>query len=238
MDKKDASEVCRWQRENEKRKTPGFIKVDGFIEYGKKLVFIVIKFILAIGKNICQRKQFVWYHVSTIPLLVDMVDCYWTSQFYHKLVRSCSRIYAGSGVSQYPSQWTLQEDAWSSVTETSESTPEKIVDLYINDEERIVVFDSHSIDGGLFCLVSGEETEITNVLGIKGIMITETIDVDGEEPKMNVLAYYEDGYEDGIGMGGSYGACAMIKKSTYEENKELIIDLFKSIHIRQSENIL
>ena len=130
-----------------------------------------------------------------------MVNCYWTSQFYHKLVRSCSRIYAGSGVSQYPSQWTLQEDAWSSVTETSESTPEKIVDLYINDEERIVVFDSHSIDGGLFCLVSGEETEITNVLGIKGIMITETIDVDGEEPKMNVLAYYEDGYEDGIGMG-------------------------------------
>ncbi len=42
-------------------------------------------------------------------LLVDMVNCYWTSQFYHKSVRSCfillkkeSRIYAGSGVSQTP----------------------------------------------------------------------------------------------------------------------------------------
>ena len=32
------------------------IKVDGFIEYGKKLIFIVIKCILATGKKICQRK--------------------------------------------------------------------------------------------------------------------------------------------------------------------------------------
>lgn len=90
-DREDACGVCRWQRENEKQK------------------FIVIKFILAIGKNICQRKLFVCYHIDTTPLLVDMVNCYWTSQFYHKSVRSCfillkkeSRIYAGSGVSQTP----------------------------------------------------------------------------------------------------------------------------------------
>ena len=44
-----------------------FIKIDGFIEYGKKLIFIVIKFILAICKNICQRKLFVCYHISTTP---------------------------------------------------------------------------------------------------------------------------------------------------------------------------
>ena len=58
-----------------KRHRNNFIKVDGFIENGKELIFIVIKFILAIGKNICQRKLFVWYHVSTTPLLVDMVNC-------------------------------------------------------------------------------------------------------------------------------------------------------------------
>ena len=90
-----------------KRHRDNFIEINGFFKDGKELIFIVIKFILAIGKNICQRKLFVWYHVSTTPLLVDMVNCYWTSQFYHKSVRSCfilskkeSRIYAGSGVSQ------------------------------------------------------------------------------------------------------------------------------------------
>lgn len=72
-----------------KRHRNNFIKVDGFIEYGKKRIFVVIKFILAIGKNICQRKLFVCYHIGTTPLLVDMVNCYWTSQFYHKPVRSC-----------------------------------------------------------------------------------------------------------------------------------------------------
>src|SRR5699024_11044001 len=92
-----------------KRHRNNFIKVDGFIEYGKKRIFVVIKFILAIGKNICQRKLFVCYHIGTTPLLVDMVNCYWISQFYHKPVRSCfillkkeSCIYAGSGVSQTP----------------------------------------------------------------------------------------------------------------------------------------
>ena len=40
---------------------------------------------------------------------VDMVNCYWISQFYHKPVRSCSflakkkvRFYAGLGVLQTP----------------------------------------------------------------------------------------------------------------------------------------
>ena len=92
-----------------KRHRDNFIEINGFIKDGKELIFIVIKFILAIGKNICQRKLFVWYPIGTTPLLVDMVNCYWTSQFYHKSVRSCfilqqkeSRIYAGSGVSQTP----------------------------------------------------------------------------------------------------------------------------------------
>ena len=44
-----------------------FIKVDGFIEYGKKLIFIVIKFMLAIGKNICQRELLMWYYIVTSP---------------------------------------------------------------------------------------------------------------------------------------------------------------------------
>ena len=34
-----------------KRHRNNFIKVDGFIEYGKERIFIVIKFILAIGKK-------------------------------------------------------------------------------------------------------------------------------------------------------------------------------------------
>ena len=59
-----------------KRHRNNFIKVDGFIEYGKEQIFIVIKFILEIGKNICQRKLFVWYYIGTTPLLVDMVNCY------------------------------------------------------------------------------------------------------------------------------------------------------------------
>src|SRR5699024_9980518 len=98
-----------------KRHRNNFIKVDGFIEYGKKRIFVVIKFILAIGKNICQRKLFVCYHIGTTPLLVDMVNCYWISQFYHKPVRSCfillkkeSCIYAGSGVSQTPITFSLK----------------------------------------------------------------------------------------------------------------------------------
>ena len=41
------------------RRRDNFIEVDGFIEYGKELRFIVIKFILAIGKNIFLRKLFV-----------------------------------------------------------------------------------------------------------------------------------------------------------------------------------
>lgn len=41
-----------------KRHRNNFIKVDGiFVKY-KKRIFIVIKFILAIGKKICQRKPY------------------------------------------------------------------------------------------------------------------------------------------------------------------------------------
>lgn len=48
-----------------KRHRNNFIKVDGIFEEFKERIFIVIKFILAIGKKICQRKLFLWYHVST-----------------------------------------------------------------------------------------------------------------------------------------------------------------------------
>lgn len=85
------------------------IKVNGLREDIKELIFVVIKFIFSINKNICQRKLFVWHHISMTPLVVDMGNCYWTSQFYHKPVRSCfilakkkARIYAGCGVLQTP----------------------------------------------------------------------------------------------------------------------------------------
>ncbi len=42
-----------------KRRRDNFIKVNGIIEKFKELIFIVIKFILAIGKNICQRAVYV-----------------------------------------------------------------------------------------------------------------------------------------------------------------------------------
>ena len=54
-----------------KRRRDNFIKVNGIFEKCKELIFIVIKFILAIGKNICQRKLFVCYHIGTTPFLVD-----------------------------------------------------------------------------------------------------------------------------------------------------------------------
>ena len=134
---------------------------------------------------------------------------------------------------QYPSQWEIKEEPWWPATETIEASPEIIVNIIINDMEKIEVFDSQSIDGGLFSFVSGEETEIINVLDIKGTMITETIEIDGEEPQIRVLAYYEDGYANGIGMGGSYGACAVIRKETYEQYRELIVELFRSVHMKQ-----
>lgn len=94
-----------------KRHRNNFIKVDGFIEYGKKLIFIVIKFILAIGKNICQRKLFVWYHIGTTPFRWIWLIFVWSLKFYHKPVRSCSilakkkaRFYVGFGVSQTPNR--------------------------------------------------------------------------------------------------------------------------------------
>lgn len=71
-----------------KRRRDNFIKVNGIFKKFKERIFIVIKFILAIGKKICQRKLFVWYHISTTPFWW-MVDCFWATQFYHKPVRSC-----------------------------------------------------------------------------------------------------------------------------------------------------
>ncbi|MCI8605934.1 MAG: hypothetical protein HFG72_03585 [Hungatella sp.] len=134
---------------------------------------------------------------------------------------------------QYPSQWTITEEPWSPATKTKESDPEKIVDLFISGEEKIVIFDSLSRNGGLFRLVSGDNSEIVNVLGITGTMITETKDAEGECPWIWILAYYEDGYTEGIGMGGSYGACVQVKKETYEQYKELIVEILKSVHMKR-----
>lgn len=143
---------------------------------------------------------------------------------------------------QYPSQWTIVEEPWHPATETSESDPEKIVDLYIYEKEGainalgeaegIVIFDSMSQDGGLFRLVSGEEEEIVNTLGITGTMITETLEIE-EQIWLRVLAYYEDGYAEEIGMGGSYGACATVKQETYEQYGTLIKDILESVHMKQ-----
>lgn len=49
-----------------------YIKVNVFIEKRKKLIFIVIEFILAIVKNICQRKLFVWYHIDAAPFQAEL----------------------------------------------------------------------------------------------------------------------------------------------------------------------
>lgn len=143
---------------------------------------------------------------------------------------------------QYPSQWTITEVPWQPVTETTESDPEKTVNLYIYEkegainayvgEEGIVIFDSLSRDGGLFRLISGEEDEIVNTLGITGTMITGTLEVE-EQTWVQILAYYEDGYTEGIGMGGSYGACATVKKETYEQYGALIIEILESVHMKQ-----
>ena len=72
-----------------KRDRDNLIHVDGFIKHDEELVFIVVKFFLAISKNIFQGKLFVCYHISATPLLVDMDDCWLTAQLYHIPVRSC-----------------------------------------------------------------------------------------------------------------------------------------------------
>ena len=89
-----------------------------------------------------------------------------------------------------------------------------------------------SHDGGLVQLLSGEEEKIVNTLGIVGIMITETLEIEGQT-WLQVLAYYEDGYTEGIGMGGSYGACAIVKKETYEQYGTLIKEILESVHMKQ-----
>ena len=143
---------------------------------------------------------------------------------------------------QYPSQWTIVEEPLHPATETSEGDPEKMVDLYIYESEErinilgkaegIVIFDSMSRDGGLFGRVSGEEEEIVNTLGITGTIITKTLEIEGQT-WLQVLAYYEDGYAEGIGMGGSYGGCAIVKKETYEQYEMLIKEILESVHMKQ-----
>ena len=43
------------------------IKVNGMGEKFKEFMFIVVKYILAVAKNICKRKLFVWYHKDATP---------------------------------------------------------------------------------------------------------------------------------------------------------------------------
>ena len=70
-----------------KRHQDNFIEINGFFKDGKELIFIVVIFILAIGKNICQRKLFVWYHIGTTPLhaIYVLVPTTYTACFHVKL---------------------------------------------------------------------------------------------------------------------------------------------------------
>ncbi len=192
----------------------------------KHILFIIVSlFAMSLSLVSCTQKE---DNVSRPEQLLEL-DSSYESEDYDFLF-------------QYPSQWTIVEEPWHPATETSESDPEKIVDLYIygkeepinayGGEEGIVIFDSISHDGGLFRLISGEEDEIVNTFGITGTMITGTLEVEGQI-WVQVLAYYEDGYTEGIGRGGSYGACATVKKETYEQYGTLIIEILESVHMKQ-----
>jgi len=63
--------------------------MNGLVKKFKELIVVMIKIILAIGKNICQRKLFIWYYNTVATPFRWMVDCFWIIQFYHKPVRSC-----------------------------------------------------------------------------------------------------------------------------------------------------
>jgi len=193
----------------------------------KKRIFFIIVNLLTMSLLLvsCTQKE---DNISRPEQLLEL-DSFYESEDYDFLF-------------QYPSQWTIAEVPWQPVTETTESDPEKTVNLYIYEkegainayvgEEGIVIFDSLSRDGGLFRLISGEEDEIVNTLGITGTMITGTLEVE-EQTWVQILAYYEDGYTEGIGMGGSYGACATVKKETYEQYGALIIEILESVHMKQ-----
>lgn len=193
----------------------------------KKRIFFIIVNLLTMSLLLvsCTQKE---DNISRPEQLLEL-DSFYESEDYDFLF-------------QYPSQWTITEVPWQPVTETTESDPEKTVNLYIYEkegainayvgEEGIVIFDSLSRDGGLFRLISGEEDEIVNTLGITGTMITGTLEVE-EQTWVQILAYYEDGYTEGIGMGGSYGACATVKKETYEQYGALIIEILESVHMKQ-----
>ena len=193
----------------------------------KKSIFIVIisLLIMALLLISCTKRE---DNISQPEQLLEL-DSSYESEDYDFLF-------------QYPSQWTIVEEPLHPATETSEGDPEKMVDLYIyesegginvlGEAEGIVIFDSMSRDGGLFRLVSGEEEEIVNTLGITGTMITETLEIEGQT-WLQVLAYYEDGYTEEIGMGGSYGACAIVKQETYEQYGTLIKEILESVHIKQ-----
>ena len=50
-----------------KRNRNNFIKIYGFVKKLKELIFVIIKFIMAIIKNFCQSELLMWYHIGTSP---------------------------------------------------------------------------------------------------------------------------------------------------------------------------
>ena len=66
-----------------KRNRNNFIKVNGFINKRKKLIFVVVEFILTIFKNFCQSELLICYYVGIYPL-GGLVDIFSTTLFYHR----------------------------------------------------------------------------------------------------------------------------------------------------------
>lgn len=90
-----------------KRHQDNFIKIDDLVEKCRKLIFIIIEFILAILK-ISSKENCLYRITSTIPIWW-MADYFRTTQISHKSLKNYfilqqkeSRIYAGSNVSQTP----------------------------------------------------------------------------------------------------------------------------------------
>ena len=91
-----------------KRNRNNFIKVNGFVKKRKKLIFVVVEFILAIFKNFCQSELLIvlsyryisfkvdWYLVSSqLYFTINLEEIFY---FNNKKYR----IYAVFGVSQTP----------------------------------------------------------------------------------------------------------------------------------------
>ena len=66
-----------------------FVKVNAFLEKRETEAYQIHKFPDNLKKYLPKKADcMVSYRYNSFQ--VDMVNCYWTSQFYHKPVRSCS----------------------------------------------------------------------------------------------------------------------------------------------------